>query len=349
MAALAMIRFRILRMRQALGPVAARLCAPVLAVLVLAAAAAAGPALAGQRLEQVTVRVLPSAEVTGESYTLGEIAELDSFDMAAVQRLAAVEMGRSPRPGYGIRLHEAYLRSRLVREIDPERLKLIVPEQARVTRAFQRIESETIVQRVLRAASQAAPEGGGDLEQEVLNPPDAVDLPVGEVRWQIDPVGRNLSPGSTRSFQVAAVVDGEIAWRHLMRVKQALYRDVVVARRPVRRNDVVAPDDVAVERQEVGRMQEGSYLTRADEVVGKRARRPIGPGEWVRADMVQAPADVKEGRRVMVVYRTPRLLMKVPGVAMAGGRVGDFIPVRNLQSGVIVYGVVQPDDVVQVN
>jgi flagella basal body P-ring formation protein FlgA len=41
--------------------------------------------------------------------------------------------------------------------------------------------------------------------------------------------------------------------------------------------------------------------------------------------------------------------MEVPGVAMVAGQVGQFIPVRNLQSERIVYGIVQKDDTVKVN
>ena len=65
--------------------------------------------------------------------------------------------------------------------------------------------------------------------------------------------------------------------------------------------------------------------------------------------MVRSPAAITEGSRVQVVYETPLLVMDVPGVAMVSGQVGAFIPVRNLQTGRIVYGVIQKDDRVKVN
>jgi flagella basal body P-ring formation protein FlgA len=41
--------------------------------------------------------------------------------------------------------------------------------------------------------------------------------------------------------------------------------------------------------------------------------------------------------------------MQVPGVALVSGQVGQFIPVRNLQTGKVVYGVIQQDDRIKVN
>jgi flagella basal body P-ring formation protein FlgA len=52
---------------------------------------------------------------------------------------------------------------------------------------------------------------------------------------------------------------------------------------------------------------------------------------------------------VLLVYETEQVRFTSPGVALVPAKVGAFIPVRNLESGRIVYGVVQPADVVKVN
>ncbi|NIP73065.1 MAG: hypothetical protein GWO16_08560, partial [Gammaproteobacteria bacterium] len=77
-------------------------CTHLIPALALAASLLLGwaaPVAAQQAAaEQVEVRVLPRSEVTGAQYTLGEVAELDGFDLEPVRRLAAVALGRSPRP-----------------------------------------------------------------------------------------------------------------------------------------------------------------------------------------------------------------------------------------------------------
>lgn len=52
---------------------------------------------------------------------------------------------------------------------------------------------------------------------------------------------------------------------------------------------------------------------------------------------------------MQVVYETNLLLMEVPGVALVAGQIGQFIPVRNLETGKVIYGVVQSGERVKVN
>lgn len=321
--------------------------AALLALLGAGRAAAQGSD--GAALDVVAVRVLPSAEVSGEVFTLGEVAELDGFDLDLVRRVAAVELGRSPRPGQGRRLSASYLRSRLRGEVDLERVRLDVPDGARVTRAAQVIAADEIERRVLDFAAGQAGVDAQALEQEVVSRLRDVTLPRGEVRWEIETMGRGGPPGTSRSFQVALAVDGESVWRGLVRVEQRIHREVVVARRAIARGTLIEADDVALERREVGGRGAGEYITALDTVVGARALQAIGAGERVRAGEVRRPADVKEGARVTLVFRTERLLFRAPGVAMVRAQRGDFIPVRNLDSGKVVYGVVEAGDVVKVN
>jgi flagella basal body P-ring formation protein FlgA len=65
--------------------------------------------------------------------------------------------------------------------------------------------------------------------------------------------------------------------------------------------------------------------------------------------MVLAQTAVSEGGRVTLVFQSELLRMEVPGVAMVAGQVGQFIPVRNLESNRIVHGIVQNDESVKVN
>jgi flagella basal body P-ring formation protein FlgA len=65
--------------------------------------------------------------------------------------------------------------------------------------------------------------------------------------------------------------------------------------------------------------------------------------------LVDAVAAVPEGGPVMLVYQTSEVRFTSPGVALVPAQVGEFIPVRNLASGKIVYGVVQPNETVKVN
>lgn len=313
------------------------------------AAQAATQAAAPGAAERIEVRVLPRVEVPGAEFTLGEVAELDGADGALVRRLASVSLGRSPLPGRTLRLNESYLRARISQELDPARVELAVPPGAEVLRAAQIIPGADIAARVLAAAEEQGAPAGGELEQELAVPiPDAT-LPRGEVTWEIEPMGQYLAAGGTRTYRVVARVGGEEVWRALARVNRQVYGQVVVATRSVRRNQIIRATDVALERKPIGGVKAEGYLTRVAEVIGGKAKRPIGRGEWVRRNMLSEVADVPEGGPVLLVYATEAVRFTTPGVALVPAKAGEFIPVRNLASGKIVYGVVQGDDTVKVN
>lgn len=299
----------------------------------------------------IGVRILPQAEVFGDAYTLGEIAEFDGTDLAAIRAIAATEVGRSPLPGRALQLSEPYLEARLRRaaEVPMERIRLMVPRGASVVRAAQLIPGEDIAAAVLAHARQEVAADGGDYSQELLSTVQDVLLPKGDLSWDVEAMGENLRPGGPRSYRVSAKVNGEEAWRSIVRVRQSVYRDVVVTTRPVRRGVALSDENVAVVRRDMQTLKGGPYLHNVQHAIGQRTKRPLGQGELLRADVVSMPAAVQEGGRVTLEYRAQGVWLRAVGVAMVDGNVGQFIPVRNVGTGKTVYGVVAPGDVVRVN
>lgn len=302
-----------------------------------------------ESLKVVEIRILPNAEVTGKRFTLGEVAELDGFDLEAVKRLAKVRLAYSPRPGGKMRLHASQVRSRLYRVMRPERIRLVMPKTVWISRASQVVTAKEIAQMVKDHAAALSDHRIDGLRQTISGVVRDAVLPVGEVKWKIVPIGRNLSAGGSRSFRVAAKVNGKEVWRTQVRLKQEVTQNIAVAVKEIRRGQKIRPEDIRLKLQNISGKTPGYYITRLRDVIGKNAKRPIGRGEWVKRNMVLAPAEVREGGRVTIEYRTPLLHLRMPGVALVAGNIGDFIPVRNLQSGKIVYGVVKNRTTVRVN
>src|SRR5438309_109855 len=68
---------------------------------VRAARAASGAQTSAPKTSEkpASVTVRPNCEVTGPTFTLGEIAEIRSEDAALAAQLAGIEIGASPLPG----------------------------------------------------------------------------------------------------------------------------------------------------------------------------------------------------------------------------------------------------------
>ena len=320
-----------------------------IAILTLALLALLALPAAAQDAQEIVVRILPQPSVAGDSFTLGEIAEFDGFDVPAIAELAKIGLGRSPQPGRTMFLNETFIRSRLAGLPVADRVRIEVPKNAQVARAGQLIRGTDIEQMVKAQAFKDAQAPAEDVKLEVLSTVQDVQLPTGAVEWEIGQLGKNLSPSGDLSYQVAAKLEGKEAWRTLVRVRQKVYQTVVQASRPIRRDQVVGKDDVNEVRRVMPAGRDAGFIGSAQAAIGMRAKRPIAQDEAIHEGMIQAQTAVSEGGRVTLVFQSDFLRMEVPGVAMVAGQVGQFIPVRNLESNRIVYGIVQTDDSVKVN
>jgi flagella basal body P-ring formation protein FlgA len=93
----------------------------------------------------------------------------------------------------------------------------------------------------------------------------------------------------------------------------------------------------------------GPFAETRSAVIGKMARRTLLPGGAIPLAAVDLPRLVVNGGQVTLVYIDGGLTISAIGLALQDGAVGDFVKVRNDDSGVTVTGVVQPDGAVRVS
>ena len=91
-----------------------------------------------------------------------------------------------------------------------------------------------------------------------------------------------------------------------------------------------------------------SYATSQAQLVGKVARRTLLPGQAIPTNAVGEPKLVTIGAMVRVVYQEDGLVISTYASALQAGVVGDLVSLRNLESGLIVSGTVQPDGSVHI-
>jgi len=84
-------------------------------------------------------------------------------------------------------------------------------------------------------------------------------------------------------------------------------------------------------------------------VVGKMARRTLLPGRAILPIAINNPRAVVNGAEVRLVYIDGGLTIVASASALQDGAVGDTIKVRNVDSGLTVSGIIQPDGSVRVS
>jgi flagellar basal body P-ring formation protein FlgA len=114
-------------------------------------------------------------------------------------------------------------------------------------------------------------------------------------------------------------------------------------------NEVVYPGqeiDIALMRE----VEVTNPNIRADYIssMAAVARRTLLPGRVIPTSAVRASYAVERGQPVKLVYSSGGLVITASGSPLKSAAIGDFIQVRNLESGSTVSGTVMANGTVQV-
>jgi flagella basal body P-ring formation protein FlgA len=78
------------------------------------------------------------------------------------------------------------------------------------------------------------------------------------------------------------------------------------------------------------------------------ARRTLLPGQPVPINSVEKPVLVRRGEPARLVFREQGLVIIMQVEALQNGGAGNFVRVRNVDSGLVVSGRVQEDGTIRV-
>jgi flagella basal body P-ring formation protein FlgA len=166
---------------------------------------------------------------------------------------------------------------------------------------------------IVETSRQAAPPGPLVFSRSSLKPPASGDATP--VQWR-----GYIEYGKNRRFQVWARV----------RITASINR--VMTTEPIRAGEPIAPGQVRLESFEGFPFGDPS-ANRLDQVIGQSLHRPLTAGVAIPEHWLEKPLDVERGDVVKVRVRNGAAIILAEGVAEAGGRRGDTIPVRNASSG----------------
>ncbi|HWV10607.1 flagellar basal body P-ring formation chaperone FlgA [Pseudomonas sp. GD03944] len=139
--------------------------------------------------------------------------------------------------------------------------------------------------------------------------------------------------------------EGSAPWTVFVPGQVRLFRDVVIAARPLKRDLVLSETDVSLAERDVGLLNQG-YMTALKQAVGKKMTRPLLPDQVVTPSVVQLAEVIRRGDQVVITARGSGFNVRMPGEALSDGAVGRQINVRNQRSQRVVKArVVGPGQV----
>lgn len=83
-------------------------------------------------------------------------------------------------------------------------------------------------------------------------------------------------------------------------------------------------------------------------LVGKVARRTLLPGQLVPTSAVQDPKVVIRGEAVPLVFEADGVVITTVATPLESGGIGDRVRARNVDSGLVVVGIVSSDGALRV-
>ena len=148
------------------------------------------------------------------------------------------------------------------------------------------------------------------------------------------------------NISVKAMCDGGKTWSVHVPAQVTIYREIAIAGRDIARGEVISHAHITSNLVNISSIRQ-AFLPDADAVIGQEAKRNIGKGEPFRTAVLDAPTAVKRGELVTLESLAGSIKVSSTGTAMADGRIGQKIRVRNNSSERIISGVVVRQGLVQ--
>ncbi|MEY4588451.1 MAG: hypothetical protein RL497_527 [Pseudomonadota bacterium] len=149
----------------------------------------------------------------------------------------------------------------------------------------------------------------------------------------------SVSPTGMGSATVKIVCNGSVHWSVYAPAQIAVFGEIALATRSLERGSVIQPGDFRFIRQNLHSVG-ANYVDPTAIIIGQELKRPLREGEALRLSFLDAPKTIQRGDRVTLEAQANGLSVAAPGMAMANGKVGDRIRVKNAQSNRIVDALV---------
>ena len=289
--------------------------------------------LPGEGLAKIIVSFQPTASVAGPRIVLGDIAEI-RFAGEQTEAIKQLPVGSAPAVGknkelYTVSVIKGLQHRRELTDVDWQGSQNIVVERRgqRVSRA----QIDAILGQYLQENANKLPQS--EIRLTVQQAPEEMLFTEGTLTWQVTPSRPGILGSS--SFTIAFAINGKPAGNCVIRCRLVAMGEVVVAATVLRKGDLIAGNSIRLEKQDIGGLERP--FTSLDQVVGMEVGRTIAIGAPLDQANIVMPTVIKEGDMVKISASKGGLHISTNGVALAHGRMGETIKVKNSTTKKLVF------------
>ena len=133
------------------------------------------------------------------------------------------------------------------------------------------------------------------------------------------------------AVSVKAQCEGEQPWSLYVSAQVDIHREVLVASVTLNRGALIDESVIRYQRFNTSNLRQG-YLVSKSQVLGQQLKRPLQAGEPLRSSVLEQPLAVERGDIVTLESTNGSITVATQAEALASGRVGEQIRVRNTSS-----------------
>lgn len=172
---------------------------------------------------------------------------------------------------------------------------------------------------------------------------------AGGAAAQLDFANLNYDAG-TRRFTGAALLreGGSITAQTSITGRVVTELEVPVLARSLQRDEVITARDLAWQRIALTSATQ-QVLIRAEDIIGKAPRTAVRAGQLLRPADLIAPAIIKRGALVTILFKTGNLQLTAKGRALSDAAAGESVRVANTSSSRTIEGIALNDGTVQLS
>ncbi len=202
---------------------------------------------------------------------------------------------------------------------------------------------------ILSAITDYARNKAGDVELRVrratLGAADTLP-PDGQLDYEI------VAPPQWEGWGSAAIAvivrqGNRLVANMKVNVEIEAFAEMVFAKQVIQSGSIISSDDLMLRSYDIAAVQ-GRYLSRIDDVAGKKARYAIRANLPVKPEYVEKIPLIKTGQMVTIVIENRNMRITATGKARGSGSKGDVINVQNLSSMKNIPAVVKDSSTVVV-
>ncbi len=156
------------------------------------------------------------------------------------------------------------------------------------------------------------------------------------------PLTTSIPYGNKQSPRVTVEVrcPGAKPWKLYVPVRTAVFRQVVIASRPLTRGSILTPDDIILAEFDTGLLPRG-YIVAGTQAVGRKVRRAVKTGDPITPALLEIPTTIRRGQKVSLEARSGALTVRMVGIAQSDGILGEVIEFENTTSKRSVQAIVR--------